>query len=460
MQEAGNSTGRGAGFKRDWTKGSITPNLSSLSWPILINNSFYQLGPTIDMIWVAKLGATSIAGVGVAGIVVMLVLTAKAGLMVGLRAMVARFVGAGDVTGANNVARQALVISAVYAAIITPIGFFLAEPILNLFRLESDVIAEGTAYLRIHSLAWIPTSFWVTTYTIMQGSGDMVNPMRIAMYARFVHWAIVSFLVFGWWIFPRLGVSGAALSNVVGESLGMLISFWILFSGRSRLRLSLSNFRLDPNIIWRMMKIGFPALVVTIQRALSNLVFAWVMAPFGTLAVAAHSLVQRVEAFLFLPGTSFGRGAGVLVGQNLGAHQPERAERSSWLAASLTEGIMLILAVVILLWAESIIGIFNTEPGLVEVASAFLRIAVVGYLAFGLGTVLAECLSGAGDTLPAMLISLGDLWVVRLPLAFLLPWATNLGMFGVRWSIVIGMVVGAVAYVIYFRGGRWRRQRV
>jgi len=163
---------------------------------------------------------------------------------------------------------------------------------------------------------------------------------------------------------------------------------------------------------------------------------------------------------LVMIGIGLGNGAGVLVGQNLGANQPDRAERSGWLGASFVEVVMLIGSAAILLWAEHIIRIFNTEPGLVELASIFLRIAVAGYLVLGFSVTLSHCISGAGDTLPPMLATLLTIWVVQMPLAFLLPQITDLGIYGVRWAIVAGMLVGAVAYTTYFRAGRWKRKRI
>ena len=457
--EVGGSTRRGSAYKRDWTKGSILRNLLSLSWPMMISESLY-LVTIVDMIWAGRLGVASIAGVGIAGIVVFLIMSGWMGIAMGARAMIARFWGAGDVEGAAHIARQAFVVSATYGVVMTIIGIFLAKPILSLFGVEADVIAEGVAYLRIFSLAWVPISFWYMAYYIMQFSGDTLTPLRVELFIRSVHLVLCPLLIFGWWIFPRMGVSGAATSNVIVECLGMCLGLWVLFTGRTRLRLTLRNFRLDPNIIWRMLKISIPACVMSVQGSFSSLVLMWIIAPFGTLAVAAHSMVQRVHMILYLPVFGLGTGAGVLVGQNLGAGQPERAERSGWTAVGLVEGFAVICSVVILIWAEKIVGIFSTEPGLVEVASTFMRIAVAGFLVLGFAGVLQNCISGAGDTLPTMLVSLVTMWVVQLPLAFFLPRVTNLGMYGVRWAMVAGIAVGAVALTTYFRLGRWKRKKI
>ncbi len=460
MEETAGFPGRGPGFGRDWTQGNIFHNLLRLSWPMVVSNSLNMLGPTIDMIWVGRLGAASIAGVGVAGIAVMMIMAAIMGLMMGMRAMVARFVGAGDVKGANHVAQQAFVISIAFAIVMAVIGMFFAEPILGLFGLEPDVVSEGVAYMRVLFVGAAAMVFRMMAEGVMQASGDSVTPMRIAIVFRLFHVALCPFLIFGWWLFPRLGVAGAATTNIVSQSLGLSISLWILFTGRTRLRLTMRNFRLDPNIIWRIVKIGFPALISGIQRTLSNFFVMLFMSPFGTIAVAAHTINQRIEMMLFMPGMAFGMASGVLVGQNLGAGQPERAERSAWLAAGLVEALLVACSVIILLAAEHIVRIFNADPGLVSVAGTFLRIAVAGYVILGLMVVFMQSLAGAGDTVPTMIFSMVTVWFVTLPLAYFLPRITDLGMYGVRWGMASGMIFSALLYTIYFRLGRWKRKRV
>ena len=460
MREVEGSTGGRAAFGRDWTQGSVIGNLLRLSWPMMISSSLNMLGPTIDMIWVGKLGTAPIAGVGVAGTAVMLVNSAMMGFVVGARAIIARFMGAGDARGANHAARQAFVLSASFGIALAAIGMFFAESILMLMGVEPAVVTQGAAYLRIMFVGSLAMSVRMITEGTMQASGDSMTPMKIAVSFRLLHIAICPLFVFGWWLFPRLGVSGAAVTNVMSQTLGMALGLWFLFSGRTRLRLTLDNFRFDPGIIWRIVRIGIPASFTGMGRSLGHFALMWIMVPFGTLAVAAHSLTQRIEVQLFFPIMGLGMGAGVLAGQNLGAGQPERAERSSWLAVGLGEGFMVACAVLILLWAEKAVGIFSTEPALVELASIFLRIAAVGYLVLGLNAVMGQCLSGVGDTVPPMLVTILTIWVMQIPLSLLLPRVTNLDVYGVRWAMVIGMVAGAVAYIIYFRLGRWKRKRV
>ncbi len=447
-------------LERDWTEGSIIRNLLTLSWPLMISQGLNMIGPTIDMIWVGKLGPAPIAGVGVAGMVVMFMMAAMMGLAVGTRAMIARFMGAGDAEGANNAARQAFVIGACFAAVMVTIGIYFSEQILTLLRMEDEVVAEGAAYMRIMFVGAAGMTFRMLTEGIMQSSGDTITPMRISILFRAVHTALCPFLIFGLWIFPRLEVRGAALTNVLSQTLGLGLGIWVLFGERTRLRLTLSKFRLDPDMIWRIVRIGFPAAIIGMQMGLIHIVMMSFMVPFGTMAVAAHILGQRLEMLMNTLMMGLGMGAGVLTGQNLGAGQPERAEKTGWLALGIAEIIMVLASGAILIWAEYIVSIFNTDPPLVVLAGNFMRIAAVGYLVLASISVLKHVLGGAGDTVPAMIFEVGHLWAVMLPLAFLLPGFHNLGIYGIRWAIVIGVYAGAVAYLIYFQMGRWKLKRV
>ncbi len=419
-----------------------------------------MLGPTIDMIWVGKLGSAAIAGVGVSGMVVMLANSAMMGLYQGLRAMIARAIGSGNPREANHVTQQALVISLAYSIIMAVIGVFFAEHILILMGLGDDVVKEGASYLRINFIGMVTMSLRMVTEASMQASGDAKKPMWVAVFFRFFHVVLAPFLIFGWWIFPQLGVTGAAVTNIFSQGIGAAIGLWFLLDGRTRLQLSMKNFRIDPKIMWRLLKVGFPASIMGMERTLGNLILISFMSPFGTLGVAGHTLNQRIEMFVGVPAMGLGQAAGVLAGQNLGAKQPERAETTGWRGAGLLSVMMLVIAAAVLVWAESVIRIFSSNPELVKAASSFIRIAAAGYLFMGFTSSLQQCISGAGDTLIPMAITLINMWLVQVPLAYFLPKMTNLGVFGVRWAMVAGMVTAAIAYTLYFRFGRWKRIKV
>lgn len=447
-------------FDKDWTEGPILRNLWSLSWPMVVTNTLMMLGPTIDMIWVGRLGSTSVAGVGVSGMAVQMVNGMMMGMSAGMRAVVSRYIGAGDVRGAVHAARQGFVISATFSVVMAIIGVFLAEEILLLFGLEPEVVSQGAAYMRILFVGSVAMSFRMICESIMQASGDTINPMKITMGFRLFHVALCPFLVFGLWIFPELGVSGAAVTNVTSQTIGTLISIWVIFSGRSRLKLDNKNFYIDFHMIWRIVRIGFPNLMSGLQRNLSQFVVMYLIAPFGTIAVAAHTINQRLEMVLMMPAMAFGMSASVLVGQNLGAGKPERAEKSAWAAVGVVEVWVFLASILILFAAEYIVRIFNSEPEVVELSSTFLRIAVAGYILLGFQAVTMNALSGAGDNVPSMITNILTVWLVSMPLAYFLPKITDLGVYGVRWGMVAGVVVPAVVLTVYFNTGRWKRKKV
>ena len=451
---------RGAASDKVWTKGSILGNLWGLSWPMMVTQSITTLGPTIDMIWVGKLGAASMAGVGVSGMVVMLVSSVRTGLQTGTRAILARSIGAGEKEVANHVANQSFVVSILFSIVTAVIGVFLSGQMLQLMGLEADVLAEGTTYLRIQLVGMVTMSFQMLSQSLMQASGDSKTPMRISIVTRILHIALSPLLIFGWGFFPRLGVSGAALTGVISQGVAGAIGMWMLYSGRTRLQLNMSHFHFDWKMIWRITRIGIPASIMGTERSSANLLVMWFIVPFGTAAVAAHTLMERIDNFIRMPAMAMGQGAGVLAGQNLGAKQPERAEKTAWLAVGLFTSLMFVISVLVWFWPEYLIGVFNTEPELVGIAVTFLRIQIVHFMVSGITLVLMSCLNGVGDTWIPTLNTLVTLWGVQMPLAYLLSRFSTLGVFGVRWAMVIAVVIRAAVYVVYFKMGRWKRTTV
>ncbi len=460
MKDSANIAAKAPAVKRDWTKGSIIGNLWSLSWPMLISNSINALGPTIDLMWVGKLGSNSIAGVGVSGLVVAVAYSIIMGLSTGTTAMVARFVGAKDEKIANRAAQQAFVIGVAFSLFMALVGIAFAEPILTVLGVDAAVVAEGANYLRIQLVGIVTLTTLQIAQGIMQASGDSVNPLKISITYRLLQVGLCPALIFGWSFFPELGVKGAALSNVITQGLGGAIALWFLFSGRTRITVTLKGFNFDSNLIWRMVKIGLPASTMLMVITFTELILVRFITPFGTSAVAAQSLAQRIDQFVQNLSGGLGIAAGVLGGQNLGAGHPERASRTAWLAVGLANGISMICSLIIWFQIESILYIFNSDPTLVNIAATFLRIQIVGYLVWGLVVALSLFLNGVGDTLVTMLTNLITMFGVQLTLAYFLPQVTSLGVYGVRWAIVTGVLMRAIIYPTYVKLGRWKRKKV
>jgi len=447
-------------IKKDWTKGSISGNLWALSWPVIVSSTVMMLGPIIDTIWIGKLGSSQMAGVGVATIIVMLVNSLIMGLFTGLRALVARFVGAGETDNARFAAQQGLVIGAALSLTVAVLGHLFAESILELWQLESDVVVAGAAYMRISLVGIFTMSFGMMAQNTMQASGDTRTPMVISIGSRLFHIALCPFLIFGLWIFPEMGVKGAALASVISQGCGGAVGMWVLFYGQTRLRLTLKNFKLDWGMIWRMVKIGVPASINGLHMNIGNVVFMWFVSPFGTLAVASHHLIARVDMIIVMPAMGLGTAAGILAAQNLGAQQPQRAEKTAWIAMGWFTVFGVIFCLAAFIWAENIVLVFNKEPLMVDMAVNFLRIQIAGYVFMGLGAMVMNILNSVGDTLRAMIIDMANLWGVRIILAYLIPRITTLGVYGVRWAIVADAVTSVIIFFIYFKTGRWKRKKV
>jgi putative MATE family efflux protein len=427
---------------------------------MVITNTLNMLGPTIDMIWVGKLGSVAVAGVGVAGIAAQMVMSLMMGLGTGLRAMIARLIGAEEEDDANRTFAQGLVVGAILGIILSVVGILLAKPILLLLNLSADVVEDGAAYLRIVFAANVIMFLRTMAESGMQSTGDSMMPMKIVIFFRFLHIVLCPFFIFGWWIFPELGVIGAAVTQFISQSVGLALSLWVLLSGRTRLKVTFKGFRINFDLIWRIMKIGTPASIMSIQMSLGGFVLVGLLSPFGTNAVAAHTIYQNINMFLIMPVWGLGMAAGILAGQNLGAGKPERAVKGGWIAVLMGEALMLIFVVVIFFWAGSIVRIFNNEPGLVTMGSTFLRIGSAGFLALGFYMVFQNSISGAGDTIVPMIVSIVGIWAIQIFLGWLLSNFTDLGVYGVRWAIVINIALSSLAYTVYFMMGRWKYKKV
>jgi putative MATE family efflux protein len=364
---------------KDWTQGSVVKNMLQLSWPMIVMEATYMVSQIFDMVWVGRAGASSIAGLGIANIVFMMISTVDMGLIAGTRAMIARFVGEGNWAGAKQVAAQTLIMAAVWGAIVLFTGSLLAKPILGIFGADNQVVSEGMKYLRVLCVGWIFLEIMIMSLYMMQSTGDSIRPMIIEIIIRTVHLLVCPFLVLGLWFFPKMGISGAALSNVISQGIGAVLVLWLLFSGRTRLKLSWCDIRFIPNMAWRLLKIGFPSFLSMMQMNLSMFVVTWILVPFGTIAIAANSVVSNVMTFVMTPNFGLGSGVGVLVGQNLGSKQPERAVKTTLLGAGVLQGFLVVCGIIILIWAEGIVTIFSQDAEVIKVGAEFLRISTTRY---------------------------------------------------------------------------------
>ncbi len=417
-------------------------------------------GPTIDMIWVGKLGPDAIAAVGISGMIVMFIMTVMMGVAIGARALIARFIGMKQPFEAVRVARQAFFIAIGFSVVIATAGILLSDTILSLMGVEDEVLRLGSAYLKINFCGAVIMSTGMICENIMQSSGDTITPMIIGISSKVFHVFLSPLFIFGWLFIPGLGVVGAALANVCSLLIGLVFSLFVLFTGKTQLHLHLRETRIDPALMWRILKIGIPGVVMMAQKNLSNLIVMKLIVQYGTLAVAAHTVLQRVEMIFFMAGVGMGSAAGVLAGQNLGAGEPERAGKSGVYAIGIAETFVIIACTLVFIYPATVISIFTQDPELIEVTTVFLRIGVVGYLMCGLEPVFLNFFTGVGDTKIPMIFEVGTTWCLLLPMAIIFPKLWGLEVLGIRWAMALSFVMLTCAYVVLFKMGKWKDKQV
>ena len=461
LQRPGQGGGRGGGRRpgyvdKDLTEGSIPKNLLSLSWPQVVESLLNTADQLMDLVWAGRLGARSIAGLGVAQTYVQIGMTGRMGFDMAMRAMIARAVGAGDIERANHIALQAFTLSGLFSVLMALIGVLFTEPLLRLLGVPNDVVAAGAEYMRINFVGSGTNAFRMMTGAALQASGDAITPMRAATVARVIHLILSPLLIFGWLIFPEMGLVGAAVANILAQGIAATLNFRALFRGTSRLHLKLSGYRPDGKVMWQLVKTGWPASITSAERSFAQLLLVGFVSPYGATPLAAYAVTKRVENLVMMGARGFGQGAGVLVGQNLGAGKPERARKTVAWALLFVFGINLATSALLAAFPSTVISIFNDDPELLEVAVTWLRIASLGYMFLGIGQVFQQSYNTAGDTIVPMLVTLISIWGVQQPLAYFLP-GLGLDQYGIAWAVVAAVFVRLLIYMPYYFTNRWLR---
>ena len=440
---------------RDLTKGSIPANLWYLAWPQITESFLSVVDQLADLIWAGRLGFEAIAGLGVAQTFLMLMMTARMGLDAGMRSMISRAVGARNIPYANHVMLQALTVSVAYSVILVTLGMLLTEPLLRLLGTGDEVVRQAAGYMRFQLVAMSMMGLQRLTAGALQASGDSITPLKAASASRILHLALSPFLIFGWFFFPTLELAGAGAANLIAQTVGLGMNASALMRGVSRLKLSFSGYYVDYPMIWRILKVGIPASVTGTQRAVSQLIVVFLVAPFGAGALAAFALSRRAENTVNHASRGMGRAAGALAGQNLGAGHTTRARQSLVWALIYAGGGSVVVTAIFLAFPETIAAFFNSDPEFVSQAANWLMILAVGYLSMNAVQVFTQGFNTTGDTFAPMVIMLSTMWLVEIPLAFILSQYTPLAEYGIPWAIVIGMTIRTAAFAVHFLRGTW-----
>ncbi len=449
-----------------------------LAWPAIMEMFLATLVQFVDTAMVGSLGQVAIAAIGISTTPLWVCMSLFAALGVGSTALVARFVGGKDQQAANKVAQQSMLVSITLSLLLMALILVNSEFIPRVMGAEAEVIPEAARYLRIVSLAFLFSFSAFILSGVLRGAGDTKTPMKVNAYANVIN-VVANFLL----IFPSrvfalslpfsdgaallipipgagLGVAGAAIATAFSRVFAGAVIFYILFSGRQGVKLTLYYWKYNFNIIRRILRIGLPAMGERLIISVGHMLFSMIVLRLGTVQYAAHHLAIIAESISYMPGFGFSMAATTLVGQGLGAGYPRLAESYGYAAWRLSTVVMGGMAVVLYLFPEYLIQIFNREPEIVAYGAMCLRLVAFAQIPFAATMVLTGGLRGAGDTVWPLVIAATGMMLIRVGLAWILVTQLGLGLMGAWSAMVLDFWVRGILTFLRFRSGHWQRTRV
>jgi len=452
--------------KRDLTTGNIHRSIWTLAVPMILEMAMLSVTQIVDTYWVGKLGSAALAAVTI-GMNLRWVMNSLAnGLGVGGMAVVARRIGARDKAQADHATWQAVLLAALVSLVLGTLGILLAEPTLRVLGADAEVLAMGVSFLRIVFGGLFTLVLVFVINFLLRGAGEAGLALRVLVLSQGLTVVLEPLLIFGWGPFPALGVDGSAWAGVLGFGAGALFQIAILLSGRARIAINSEPRDLWPDLplMWRIVKIALPSTVQMTLRSTSRLIILAIICMYGTFATAGFGVANRVANRILLvaliPGFGLGNAAATLVGQNLGAVQPHRAERSAWWVTAYNTGLLAAFAVVFFTFARPLVAFFDPTPEVVDMGAECLRIVAPSLIFSAMGVVLARGFDGAGNTVPAMFVNLLTLWGLEAPLSYGLAQGTGLGITGVWVGRALANLANGLLFAFWFRLGRWKRKEV
>jgi putative MATE family efflux protein len=448
------------GSEQDFTEGRIGRAILLLSIPMVLEMSMESLLGIVDVFIVAQLGADAIATVGLTESLLTLVFGIAMGLAMSTTAMVARRIGEKDSSGAAKAAVQSLVLGILVSIPIGVVAIFYAPQLFALMGASDSIIRDGSIYgaIVIGSNVVIILLFLINA--VFRGAGDAAIAMRALWISNLLNMAIDPCLVFGLGPFPEMGLEGAAWGTFIGRGAGVVYQLFILFSGRGRVVIHRSEWRIDFGVMWNLLKVSLGGIFQFLIATASWLALVRIVAIFGSAAIAGYTIALRIIIVALLPSWGIGNAAATLVGQNLGAGKPDRAERSVWVTGFVNMVFLGIVTVIFIAFAEPLVRIFSDDEQVVSYGISCLRFISYGYVFYAYGMVVVQAFNGAGDTFTPTVINIICYWLIQIPMAYWMAMKSGLGANGLFLAITIAESLLAVVAIIAFRRGRWKEQKI
>jgi len=432
--------------------------LLTLSGPIIIGDAMHLLYNLIDTFWVGQLGAEFLAAISISFPLVFIVFSLGAGFSIAGMTLVSQYTGAEEFEKANLAAGQILIFSVIISSLLAILGLLYGQNLLRLMGAEPEVVEPAWQYFRI-IVSGIPLIFCYFIFSsVLQGIGDTKTPMKIKISTVLINIIIDPLLIFGWFFFPELGIQGAALATVLSRLAASIVGIYFLFSGTKGIKLELRHLKTDFQVINKIIRIGFPAALGLSALSVAMAVLTSIVTAFGTYTLAAWGVANRILSIFRMPAKGINRAASVLVGQHLGADQPDQADISVFVGVSTISAFMLIGAIFIMFTASYLLIPFTDEIEVVKIGTEYLRIAVIAYIFLGIQDTMSGALRGAGRTGMQMLFQIFTLWLLQIPLTYSLANIVGMKETGIWWGILLAKILGCLTLFIWFKRGTWKQK--
>jgi putative MATE family efflux protein len=444
----------------DFTVGPIGRALGLLAIPMMLEMAMEAVFAVVDIAFVSRLGTNAIAAIGLTEALITVLYAVAGGLGMAVTAMVSRRIGAKDRDAAAHVTGQAIWIGAVLAVAIGVGGVIYAADLLRMMGASEGVVAEGQGFMAMLLGGSASIIYLFLLNAAFRGAGDAPVALRSLTLANALNIALDPCLIFGLGPFPEMGVTGAAVATTIGRGIGVAYLAYCLFGGTRRLQIRIRHLVPAAALMLRMIRISAGGVGQFLISTSSWIAVMRIVALYGSAPIAAYTVGLRIIEFAILPAWGLGNAAATLVGQNLGADKPERAEQSVWRASKYNAIFMTAIGVVMILLAPQIVSLFSTEPEVIRYGTSCLRILGVGYPMYAVGMIIIQALNGAGDTTTPSVMNFICFWLLQIPLAYWLATAAGFGPDGVFLAIVIAESLLTAMGVVVFRTGKWRHAQV
>jgi len=448
------------GSHQDYTAGSLNRAILLLAVPMVLEMVLESLFAVVDVFWVGRLGANAVATVGLTESMLSLVFAVGMGLSLSTTAMVARRVGEKDPEGAAVAAVQAIALGLVVSLAIGLPCLIYAPRLLRLMGASPQIVSVGSGYARICLGGSCAVLLLFLNNAIFRGAGDAAIAMRLLWVSNIINLVLDPCLIFGWGPFPRLGVTGAALATFIGRSIGVVYQFYRLLKGTERIHILARQIRLRLDVLWRLIRVSLTGILQFAIAHTSWIGMVRIISVFGSAALAGYTIAIRIVVFVILPSWGLSNAAATLVGQNLGAGKPGRAETAVWRTGLYNMIFLGGVGILFVLFAEPVVRLFTQDPEVIPLGATCLRIVSYGNIGYAYGMVMLQAFNGAGDTVTPTVVNFFGFWLLEIPLAYWLAIRAHLQSNGAFWAIVIAEAAIAGTSAILFKQGRWKKKLI